>query len=129
LFTHVVHEILHFMAGVIGDGVSNDGSNIFSGIILGSFVINGARNIMNWIRITIVIYCFIYFYVFLFIFHLIGMTTEINYASLLTVLNQNFTLEQAFKVSHEMLLDNELAFMRNKITKYNLELMQMYIKS
>jgi len=57
------------------------------------------------------------------------MTTEINYASLLTVLNQNFTLEQAFKVSHEMLLDNELAFMRNKITKYNLELMQMYIKS
>jgi len=35
------------MAGVIGDGVSNDGSNIFSGIILGSFVINGARNIMN----------------------------------------------------------------------------------
>jgi hypothetical protein len=57
------------------------------------------------------------------------METKINYASLLTVLNQNFTLEQAFKVSHEMLLDKDLAFMKNKITKYNLELMQMYIKS
>lgn len=57
------------------------------------------------------------------------METKVNYASLLTVLNQNFTLEQAFKVSHEMLLDNELHFIKNKITKYNLELMQMYIKS
>ena len=60
---------------------------------------------------------------------LTGIPTIINYERLLKTLNEHFTLEQAYKVSQEMLVDKELEFMAPKLAKYNMELMQMYIKS
>jgi hypothetical protein len=58
-----------------------------------------------------------------------GVTTMTDYATILHGLNTTFTLEQAFQVSHNMLLDKELAFMKPKLEKYTTELMQMFIKS
>lgn len=52
-----------------------------------------------------------------------------DYATILHELNTSFSLEQAFEVSHNMLVDKELAFIKPKLEKYTMELMQMYIKS
>ena len=58
-----------------------------------------------------------------------GVSTMTDYTTILQALNHSFTLENAFQVSHNMLNDKELAFMKPKLEKYTTELMQMYIKS